>query len=55
MCIFFFFFLRDELKIGGIFIRVYNEMPTFTIVNPKSFVMDLLEFLKQGYNRRGGR
>ncbi|KFB50438.1 AGAP005771-PA-like protein [Anopheles sinensis] len=45
---------RDELKIGGIFIRVYNEMPTFTIVNPKSFVMDLLEFLKQGYNHLNG-
>uniref|UniRef100_A0A182NJR4 J domain-containing protein n=1 Tax=Anopheles dirus TaxID=7168 RepID=A0A182NJR4_9DIPT len=45
---------RDELKIGGIFIRVYNEMPTFTITNPKSFVIDLLEFLKQGYNHLHG-
>ncbi|XP_062544605.1 dnaJ homolog subfamily C member 13 isoform X3 [Armigeres subalbatus] len=41
---------RDELKIGGIFIRIYNEMPTFPITNPKSFVIDLLEFLKQAYN-----
>ncbi|XP_053672781.1 dnaJ homolog subfamily C member 13 [Anopheles nili] len=45
---------RDELKIGGIFIRVYNEMPTFTITNPKSFVIDLLEFLKQGYSHLHG-
>ncbi|XP_050098670.1 dnaJ homolog subfamily C member 13 isoform X1 [Anopheles aquasalis] len=45
---------RDELKIGGIFIRVYNEMPTYPIVNPKSFVMDLLEFLKQSYNHLNG-
>uniref|UniRef100_A0A182WKY9 J domain-containing protein n=1 Tax=Anopheles minimus TaxID=112268 RepID=A0A182WKY9_9DIPT len=45
---------RDELKIGGIFIRVYNEMPTFTITNPKSFVIDLLEFLKQGYTHLHG-
>ncbi|XP_050073180.1 dnaJ homolog subfamily C member 13 [Anopheles maculipalpis] len=45
---------RDELKIGGIFIRVYNEMPTYTITNPKSFVIDLLEFLKQGYNHLHG-
>uniref|UniRef100_A0A182PLV2 J domain-containing protein n=1 Tax=Anopheles epiroticus TaxID=199890 RepID=A0A182PLV2_9DIPT len=45
---------RDELKIGGIFIRVYNEMPTFTITNPKTFVIDLLEFLKQGYNHLHG-
>ncbi|XP_058835825.1 dnaJ homolog subfamily C member 13 isoform X1 [Topomyia yanbarensis] len=41
---------RDELKIGGIFIRIYNEMPTFPIVNPKTFVIDLLEFLKQAYS-----
>ncbi|XP_055621008.1 dnaJ homolog subfamily C member 13 isoform X2 [Toxorhynchites rutilus septentrionalis] len=41
---------KDELKIGGIFIRIYNEMPTFPIINPKTFVMDLLEFLKQAYN-----
>ncbi|XP_053683789.1 dnaJ homolog subfamily C member 13 isoform X2 [Sabethes cyaneus] len=41
---------RDELKIGGIFIRIYNEMPSFPIVNPKTFVIDLLEFLKQAFN-----
>lgn len=40
---------KDELQIGGIFIRIYNEMPTFPIVNPNSFIIDLLEFLKQGY------
>lgn len=39
----------DELKIGGIFIRIYNEMPTFPIENPKSLVIDLLEYLNQGY------
>lgn len=40
---------RDELQIGGIYIRIYNEMPTFPISNPISFVMDLLTYLKQGY------
>lgn len=40
---------RDELQIGGIYIRIYNEMPTFPIANPVSFVMDLLEYLKQGF------
>lgn len=40
---------RDELQIGGIYIRIYNEMPTFPIFNPVAFVIDLLEFLKQGY------
>lgn len=43
------FCYRDELQIGGIYIRIYNEMPTFPIANPISFVIDLLEYLKQGY------
>lgn len=34
---------------GGVFIKIYNEMPTFEIQNPKQFVMDLLEYLDQGY------
>lgn len=40
---------RDELQIGGIYIRIYNEMPTYAIVNCKSFVIDLLDYLSQGY------
>lgn len=40
---------RDELQIGGIYIRIYNEMPTYSIVNCKSFVIDLLDYLSQGY------
>lgn len=40
---------RDELKIGGVYIRIYNEMPTFPIQNPKMFVLDLLEYLKQAH------
>lgn len=40
---------RDELKVGGVYIRIYNEMPTFPISNPKLFVIDLLEYLKQAY------
>ncbi|KAG5676781.1 hypothetical protein PVAND_006590 [Polypedilum vanderplanki] len=38
---------RDELKIGGVYIRIYNEMPAYPIQNPKMFVLDLLEYLKQ--------
>ncbi|TMW39609.1 hypothetical protein DOY81_015312 [Sarcophaga bullata] len=41
---------KDELQIGGVFIRIYNDMPTFPIVNPKQFTLDLLEYLKQAYN-----
>lgn len=40
---------RDELKIGGIYIRIYNDMPTFPIQNAKMFVLDLLEYLKQAH------
>lgn len=34
---------------GGVFIKIYNEMPTFEIQNAKQFVMDLLEYLEEGY------
>lgn len=38
------------MQIGGVFIRIYNEMPTFPIMNPKQFTLDLLEYLKQAFN-----
>ncbi|XP_067952104.1 dnaJ homolog subfamily C member 13-like [Watersipora subatra] len=34
-----------ELIVGEIYVRVYNEQPTFVIENPKGFTIDLLEFL----------
>jgi len=40
---------RDELQIGGIFIRIYNDMPTHPIAQPKLFIMDLLEYLKHAF------
>lgn len=46
---------RDELKIGGVYIRIYNEMPTFQIQNPKMFVLDLLEYLKQAHIYLNGK
>lgn len=53
-----FFFFRDELQIGGVFIKIYIESPTFVIQNPKQFVMDLLEYLEQAYKflvaKKGG-
>ncbi|KAG5881132.1 hypothetical protein JTB14_020836 [Gonioctena quinquepunctata] len=36
-----------ELKIGGIFIKIYNQQPTFPIKDTKSFVIELLSFLKE--------
>ncbi|XP_023012432.2 receptor mediated endocytosis 8 isoform X1 [Leptinotarsa decemlineata] len=36
-----------ELKIGGVFIKIYNQQPTFPIKDPKSFVIELLGFLKE--------
>uniref|UniRef100_A0A1A9X3H4 J domain-containing protein n=1 Tax=Glossina brevipalpis TaxID=37001 RepID=A0A1A9X3H4_9MUSC len=41
---------KNELQIGGVFIRIYNDMPTFPIVNPKQFTIDLLSYLKQAYH-----
>lgn len=46
---------RDELKIGGVYIRIYNEMPTFPIENPKMFVLNLLEYLKQAHIYLNGK
>ncbi|XP_037713474.1 dnaJ homolog subfamily C member 13 isoform X1 [Drosophila subpulchrella] len=40
---------KDELQIGGIFIRIYNDMPTHPIAQPKLFIMDLLEYLKHAF------
>ncbi|BFG03467.1 dnaJ homolog subfamily C member 13 [Drosophila madeirensis] len=40
---------KKELQIGGIFIRIYNDMPTHPIAQPKLFIMDLLEYLKHAY------
>lgn len=34
-----------ELVVGEIFVRVYNEQPTFVLENPKGFTIDLLDFL----------
>uniref|UniRef100_A0A146KY70 DnaJ subfamily C member 13 n=1 Tax=Lygus hesperus TaxID=30085 RepID=A0A146KY70_LYGHE len=39
----------SELVVGGIFIRIYNDQPTFKIQDPKRFVVDILDYLKQ-YN-----
>ena len=35
----------DELIIGDIFIRVFNEQPTFQLENAKRFCIDLLDYL----------
>ncbi|KAK6166630.1 hypothetical protein SNE40_023278 [Patella caerulea] len=34
-----------ELIVGEIFVRVYNEQPTFPLENSKGFTIDLLDFL----------
>lgn len=34
-----------ELIVGEIFVRVYNEQPTFPLENAKGFTIDLLDFL----------
>ncbi|XP_054717127.1 dnaJ homolog subfamily C member 13-like [Uloborus diversus] len=35
----------SELIIGEIFVRVYNEQPTFPLENPKHFTLEILDFL----------
>ncbi|XP_078489054.1 dnaJ homolog subfamily C member 13 [Ciona intestinalis] len=36
---------QKELIVGDIFVRIYNEQPTFTIEEPKIFCQKLLEYL----------
>ena len=36
---------KDELVVGNIFVRIYNEQPEFQLEEPKRFAVDLLEFL----------
>ncbi|KAK0084129.1 hypothetical protein PV325_007587 [Microctonus aethiopoides] len=44
---------NDELIIGEIFVKVYNEQPTFPIENPKGFTIDLLDFLSKSSDYLG--
>jgi len=36
----------NELVVGTVYLRIYNSNPTFVLEDPKSFVVDLLEFIK---------
>ena len=36
---------ENELIVGDIFVRIYNEQPMFQLKEPKRFAVDLLEFL----------
>lgn len=35
----------SELIVGDIFVRIYNEQPTFPLLEPKKVCMDLLDYL----------
>lgn len=37
--------LEKELVIGDVYIRIYNEMPTFALEDAKKFCFDLLDYL----------
>ncbi|XP_043196340.1 dnaJ homolog subfamily C member 13-like isoform X3 [Amphibalanus amphitrite] len=36
---------KDELVVGNIFVRVYNQQPSFPLENPKGLAIDLLDFI----------
>ncbi|XP_037280971.2 receptor mediated endocytosis 8 [Rhipicephalus microplus] len=36
---------KEELVVGEIFVRIYNEQPTFPLENPRQFALDLLDFV----------
>ena len=37
--------LKDELVIGEVYVRVYNEQPTFVLEDAKGFATALLDFI----------
>ena len=37
--------LKDELVIGEIYVRVYNEQPTFVLEDAKGFATALIDFI----------
>ncbi|VDP87172.1 unnamed protein product [Echinostoma caproni] len=37
----------QELLIGEVFVRLYNRHPSYQLENPKSFAIDLLNFIEQ--------
>ncbi|XP_065200940.1 dnaJ homolog subfamily C member 13 isoform X2 [Planococcus citri] len=43
----------NELIIGNVFIRIYNSQPGFVIENPKGFLHDLMEFIKNNCPKQG--
>ena len=36
---------KDELIVDEIFVRIYNEQPTFTLAEPKHYTKALLNFI----------
>ncbi|XP_023328115.1 dnaJ homolog subfamily C member 13 [Eurytemora carolleeae] len=36
----------NELVVGTVYLRIYNLNPTFSLEDPKSFTVDLLEFIR---------
>lgn len=36
---------KEELIVDEIFVRIYNEQPTFTLAKPKQYTRALLNFI----------
>ncbi|KAL5258298.1 hypothetical protein ACHWQZ_G008960 [Mnemiopsis leidyi] len=36
---------KEELILGNVFVRIYNEQPSFSLKEPRKFCVDLLSFL----------
>uniref|UniRef100_A0A8R1HPJ1 J domain-containing protein n=1 Tax=Caenorhabditis japonica TaxID=281687 RepID=A0A8R1HPJ1_CAEJA len=45
---------KNELIVGDIFIRIYNEQPTFALHEPKKVAVDLLDFIRKNENELTG-
>lgn len=45
---------KNELIVGDIFIRIYNEQPTFALHEPKKVAVDLLDYIRKHSDELNG-
>ncbi|ULU09193.1 hypothetical protein L5515_000042 [Caenorhabditis briggsae] len=45
---------KNELIVGDVFIRIYNEQPTFALHEPKKVAVDLLDYIRKSSDELNG-
>ncbi|PIC50764.1 hypothetical protein B9Z55_000154 [Caenorhabditis nigoni] len=45
---------KNELIVGDVFIRIYNEQPTFALHEPKKVAVDMLDYIRKSSDELNG-